>query len=263
MRTRDRIVARFSFPDMACIAIFARKIFYPTAAATRATHNVGARSNTTPMREKPQNSCGFAQYDAISMQNVDRTHRHTTLIACAMQKFRSRDRTEHQHDESRDIDRAKNFRVHRSCPRSCNDRSCGGDRRSRSHRRIDVCSLVHRSRVRRPARRNRIGGSSGPENRSAGPKIPCPTPESATRGETGRFTSFPPPDHDPMHPSSSFLRRGDTPMQHPHLRERRRSRPTIGTHTIDRSPGATMSDAQMKRAGGHPPALRSSIDEKD
>jgi len=39
-------------------------------------------------------------------------------------------------------------------------------------------------------------------------------PESATRGETGRFESFSSPEYDPLDLLSSLLRGGDALMQH-------------------------------------------------
>lgn len=135
------------------------------------------------------------------------------------------------------------------------------DRATATIDRDRVSESMRASRRRERTRTRERAGIASPDHRDS--KIDRrtqnrrPPPESATRGETGHFESFSPPIATRCTPHHRFLRRGDAPMQHPAparatlIRDRRSARPR------DRSiASATMRDAQMKRAGGYPPALR-------
>jgi hypothetical protein len=176
---------------MARIAIFAREIFYPTAAATRATHNVAGAEQSNRDARKTQNSCGFAQYDAIGTQKIAQLiiTRHRSHARC--KNLLSRD--------ALNIDATNRATWIAGKILSCIDhvsvvrrRPCDGGHRSQSHRRIDVQQSVHRSRARvhAPESHQRIIAT---RKSIVGSPTPARPPNPRLAGERVGLRRFHPP----------------------------------------------------------------------
>jgi len=70
------------------------------------------------------------------------------------------------------------------------------------------------------------------------------------------------PDREPLHPLSSLFAKSDAAVQHSAC-ARRGSKADDRNAKQSQTAGTMMRDAKMKRAGGRPPALFSSLKEKD
>ena len=120
------------------------------------------------------------------------THRHASPIARAMQKSFVARRFEHRRDESRDMDRGKNFVVHRSCP----DRATTTVRRrpsiaiASSNRCTAVRASIARARVRAPESHQRIIAA---RKSIVGSPTPARPPNPRLAGERVGLRRFHPP----------------------------------------------------------------------
>ncbi len=149
---------------------FCARNFLPDRGGNTRTHTRIARTEQSNRdARKTQNSCGFAQYDAIGTQKI-------AQLIVTRRRSHARCKNLLSRDAS-NIDATNRATWIAGKILSCIDhapivqrRPCDGGHRSQSHRRIDVQQSVHRSCARASARRNRISGSSRPENRSSDPQ---------------------------------------------------------------------------------------------
>jgi hypothetical protein len=173
-----------------------------------------ARNKVTAMREKPRIHAG--------LRNTTRSERKRSLNSSSRVTDRTRDAKIFCRATLRTSTRriARHGSREKFCRASIMPRSCNDDRATAAIDRNRIVESMYSSPCIDRARACARAGIASADHR--GPKIdrripnPCSTPESATRGGTGGFASLPPPEHDPMHPSCSLLRRRDASMQHPH-----------------------------------------------
>ena len=211
------------------------------------------------MREKPTIHAGLR---AIARHNKTRSINSSSRAShhrCETQNFSPRDTLNIVATHRASSRARKKFIVHRRTFRSRNDdRAHGSSITIASPTRLTQslnrsCACIRAG--------NRVNGSSRLKNRASVSKPPS-DPEFATRGETGRFASFSPPDRVPNDPSSPFCENAMHRCNTPHLRERRRCA-TDDRSQRDRRSLTTMSDAQNEKGRWLPtgPSHRS-IDRK-